>query len=91
MVDAAEVCQAKGADVVIYRRVATNDRELGWWFGGFAARPDDVWRFNVGVRQVEDGSELLNIKNKASIEEGARSVVCEVFFFEASRGHLEAV
>ena len=71
VVDAAEIGHAKGRYLVVGQVVASDDWQFGWWFGSLGARPDDVWRLNVGVRQVVDRRQLFDVKDEAVFAKSA--------------------
>ena len=48
--DAAKVGKAESGNIFIETWITSEHWKLGWWFGGFAGGPDDVWRFDVRVR-----------------------------------------
>ena len=52
MVDAAEVGETEGGDVLVVGGVAGDKGELGGGFGGFGGGPDDVGSFYGGVGEV---------------------------------------
>ena len=65
VVDAAEIGDAKSGNLVVVGVVAGQDRQLGWRFSGFGVGSDDVRHLDVGVRQVKDRGQLLDIQDKS--------------------------
>ena len=45
VVDATEICEAESGDVFVIFWVASDEGEIGGWFGGFGGGPNDVWCF----------------------------------------------
>ena len=69
VVDAAEICEAKGGDLFVVGGGTGDKGKLGGGFGGFRGGPDDIWGLYGGMGEVIDGGELGNIEDEAAIGE----------------------
>lgn len=56
VIDAAEISQAEGGNVLVVGGVASDEGELGGRLGGLGRSPDDVGGLDGSVGEVVDGS-----------------------------------
>ncbi len=78
MINAAEISETKGGNLIIVSIVASDHGELGWRFGGLRRSPNDIRGLYRGMGEVIDAGELGDIKDKTTVAELAHFVCVQI-------------
>ncbi len=62
--------------------ITSDDWQLGWRFSGFVARPNDVRRLYVRMRQMKYRGQFFDIEDVSPVDKETSFVFLELFSVE---------